>query len=136
MKIIQIWIAKLLAVGVLVLLVLAVVGVVAVVCGAALEWLGLRYDSAWHLLLYMLCSALVGLPLDLLSTASVRALHRLGKVTIRQGNLLYIPMDALFSVAAFWFVDGWMDRVSATGISLWVLGLGMALATLPLKEED
>ena len=135
MKTIRTWIARLLAIGILVLIVLAVVGVIAVVCGTVLEWLGLRYDSVGQLLLYVLYSALLGLPLDLFSTASVRALYRLRKVDRRQGNLLYIPMDTLFTVAAFWLVDRWMDSVSATGLSLWVLGLGMALATLPIPKR-
>ena len=135
MKTIRTWIARVLAIGILVLIVLAVVGVIAVVCGTVLEWLGLRYDSVGQLLLYVLYSALLGLPLDLFSTASVRALYRLRKVDRRQGNLLYIPMDTLFTVAAFWLVDRWMDSVSATGLSLWVLGLGMALATLPIPKR-
>lgn len=134
-KTIRTWIARLLAIGILVLIVLAVVGVIAVACGTVLEWLGLRYDSVGQLLLYVLYSALLGLPLDLFSTASVRALYRLRKVDRRQGNLLYIPMDTLFTVAAFWLVDRWMDSVSATGLSLWVLGLGMALATLPIPKR-
>lgn len=134
-KTIRTWIARVLAIGILVLIVLAVVGVIAVVCGTVLEWLGLRYDSVGQLLLYVLYSALLGLPLDLFSTASVRALYRLRKVDRRQGNLLYIPMDTLFTVAAFWLVDRWMDSVSATGLSLWVLGLGMALATLPIPKR-
>lgn len=134
-KTIRTWIARLLAIGILVLIVLAVVGVIAVVCGTVLEWLGLRYDSVGQLLLYVLYSALLGLPMDLFSTASVRALYRLRKVDLRQGNLLYIPMDTLFTVAAFWLVDRWMDSVSATGLSLWVLGLGMALATLPIPKR-
>lgn len=135
MKTIRTWIARLLAVEILVLIVLAVVGGIAVVCGAVLERLGLRYNSVGQLLLYVLCSALVGLPLDLFSTASVRTLYRLRKVTIWQGNFLYIPMDTLFTVAAFWLVDRWMDGVSAAGVSLWVLGLGMALASLPLSRK-
>lgn len=135
MKTIRTWIARVLAIGILVLIVLAVVGVIAVACGTVLEWLGLRYDSVGQLLLYVLYSALLGLPLDLFSTASVRALYRLGKVDRRQGNLLYIPMDTLFTVAAFWLVDRWMDSVSATGLSLWMLGLGMALATLPIPKR-
>lgn len=134
-KIIRTWIARLLAIEILVLIVLAVVGVIAVVCGTVLEWLGLRYTSVGQLLLYVLYSALLGLPLDLFSTASVRALYRSRKVNRRQGNLLYIPMDTLFTVAAFWLVDRWMDSVSATGLSLWVLGLGMALATLPIPKR-
>lgn len=134
-KTIRTWIARVLAIGILVLIVLAVVGVIAVACGTVLEWLGLRYDSVGQLLLYVLYSALLGLPLDLFSTASVRALYRLGKVDRRQGNLLYIPMDTLFTVAAFWLVDRWMDSVSATGLSLWMLGLGMALATLPIPKR-
>ena len=74
-------------------------------------------------------------PLDLISTALPKVLYRMGKVNRRQGNFLYIPMDALFTMAAFWLADQWLGSVSTTGLSLCILGFGSALATLPIPKE-
>lgn len=130
------WVGALLGGGVIALLFFGAFAVVALVGGNVMELFGFRYDSVGQLLLYFLLGELLGLPLDLLSTALPRALYRLGKVERWQGNLLYIPMDALFTMGAFWLADQWMDRVSTTGLSLCILGFGMALTTLPLKKEN
>ena len=74
---------------------------VALVGGNVMRLFGFRYDSVGQLLLYFLLGELIGLPLDLISTALPKALYRMGKVDRRQGNLLYIPMDTLFTIAAF-----------------------------------
>ena len=65
-----------------------------------------------------------------------KVLYRMGKVDRRQGNLLYIPMDTLFTIAAFWVADGLMASVSTTGLSLCILGFGTALITQPIKKDD
>lgn len=133
---IQKLLAGLLGTGIIMLLFFGVFAVVALVSGNVMELFGLRYDSIDQLLLYFLFGELLGVPLDLFSTALPQVLYRLGKVDRRQANLLYIPMDALFTMAAFWLADRWMDSVSATGLSLCVLGFGIALTTLPIKKED
>ena len=131
----QKWLGGLLGTGVIVLLLFAGFTVVALVGGNLMELFGFQYDSVGQLLLYFLFGGLLGLPLDLLSTALPRVLYRFGKVNRWQGNLLYIPMDALFTMGAFWLADQWMDSVSTTGLSLCILGIGMALTTLPIKKE-
>ena len=128
--------AGLLGSGIMVLLLFGVFAVVALIGGNVMRLFGFRYDSVGQLLLYFLLGEVLGLPLDLLSTALPKALYHMGKVNRRQGNLLYIPMDALFTMAAFWLADQFMDSVSTTGLSLCILGLGTALTTLPIKKED
>lgn len=128
--------AGLLGSGIMVLLLFGVFAVVALIGGNVMRLFGFRYDSVGQLLLYFLLGEVLGLPLDLLSTALPKALYHMGKVNRRQGNLLYIPMDALFTMAAFWLADGLMASVSTTGLSLCILGLGTALTTLPIKKED
>ena len=130
------WLAGLLGSGIMILLLFGTFAVVALVGGNVMRLFGFRYDSVGQLLLYFLLGELIGLPLDLISTALPKALYRMGKVDRRQGNLLYVPMDTLFTMAAFWLADGLMASVSTTGLSLCILGLGTALATLPIKKED
>ncbi len=129
------FLAGLLGSGIMVLLFLGVFAVVALVGGNVMHLFGFRYDSVGQLLLYFLLGEVLGLPLDLLSTALPKVLYRMGKVNRRQGNFLYIPMDALFTMAAFWLADQWLDSVSTTGLSLCILGFGSALATLPIPKE-
>lgn len=129
------FLAGLLGSGIMVLLFLGVFAVVALVGGNVMHLFGFRYDSVGQLLLYFLLGEVLGLPLDLLSTALPKVLYRMGKVNRRQGNFLYIPMDALFIMAAFWLADQWLDSVSTTGLSLCILGFGSALATLPIPKE-
>jgi hypothetical protein len=129
------FLAGLLGSGIMVLLFLGVFAVVALVGGNVMHLFGFRYDSVEQLLLYFLLGEVLGLPLDLLSTALPKVLYRMGKVNRRQGNFLYIPMDALFTMAAFWLADQWLDSVSTTGLSLCILGFGSALATLPIPKE-
>lgn len=129
------FLAGLLGSGIMVLLFLGVFAVVALVGGNVMHLFGFRYDSVEQLLLYFLLGEVLGLPLDLLSTALPKVLYRMGKVNRRQGNFLYIPMDALFTMAVFWLADQWLDSVSTTGLSLCILGFGSALATLPIPKE-
>lgn len=129
------FLAGLLGSGIMVLLFLGVFAVVALVGGNVMHLFGFRYDSVGQLLLYFLLGEVLGLPLDLLSTALPKVLYRMGKVNRRQGNFLYIPMDALFTMAAFWLADQWLGSVSTTGLSLCILGFGSALATLPIPKE-
>ena len=121
--------------GIIFLLLLGVSALIALFGGGLMELFGFQCDSMGQLLLYFLLGGLLGLPLDLFSAALPRALYRLEKVDRRQGNLLYIPLDTAFTFGAFWLADRWMDSVSATGLSLWLLGLGMALLTLPIPKE-
>jgi len=130
------WLAGLLGSGIMILLLFGTFAVVALVGGNVMRLFGFRYDSVGQLLLYFLLGELIGLPLDLISTALPKVLYRMGKVDRRQGNLLYIPMDTLFTIAAFWVADGLMASVSTTGLSLCILGLGTALTTLPIKKGD
>lgn len=129
------FLAGLLGSGIMVLLFLGVFAVVALVGGNVMHLFGFRYDSVGQLLLYFLLGEVLGLPLDLLSTALPKVLYRMGKVNRRQGNFLYIPMDTLFTMAVFWLADQWLDSVSTTGLSLCILGFGSALATLPIPKE-
>lgn len=118
------WLAGLLGSGIMILLLFGTFAVVALVGGNVMRLFGFRYDSVGQLLLYFLLGELIGLPLDLISTALPKVLYRMGKVDRRQGNLLYIPMDTLFTIAAFWVADGLMASVSTPGLSLCILGFG------------
>ena len=129
------WLAGLLGSGIIALIVLAVFAVTALAGGNLMRLFGFRYESVWQLLLYFLAGAVIGLPLELFSTALPKALYAMKKVSRWQANLLYIPLDMLFTMLAFWLADRLMDSVSASGLALWVLGFWLAVTTLPVPKE-
>ena len=108
----------------------------ALVFSGLLRLLGFQYQSLGWLVVYLLASAALGLPLELLTNGLARALFRLGWATRRQANLLFIPLDTLCSAAVFWLVDAFMDSVTATGLSILVLALIFALLSQPIGKGD
>ena len=94
--------------GILILIVVAVFGLIALVGGNLMVLFGFSYKSTGSLLLYFLTGTLIGLPLEMLITGLSRALYQLGWTNRWQANLLYIPLD---TIAKFFFVlaGGSMD---------------------------
>lgn len=121
--------------GILILIVVAVFGLIALVGGNLMVLFGFSYKSTGSLLLYFLTGTLIGLPLEMLITGLSRALYQLGWTNRWQANLLYIPLDTMATFFSFWLADQGMGSVSASGLALWILGLLMAVMTLPVKKE-
>ena len=107
----------------------------ALVFSGLLRLLGFQYRSLGWLVLYLLASAALGLPLELLTNGLARALFKLGRLTRRQANLLFIPLDTLCSCFIFRLVDLLMDPVAATGLSILALSLLFALLSQPIGRE-
>lgn len=126
----------LLGTGILFSIAFFVFAVVARLGGSLMGIFGFQYESTGQLFIYFVSAALLSLPLEVFSTALPRALYRMGKVSQRQGNLLYVPLDTLCTMVSFWIADQWIESVSASALSLCILGLFMALLTLPIKEKS
>ena len=121
--------------GVSLLLVAGVIVALALLGGQLMAVFGFRYQSAGQLVLYFLLVELISFPLDMICQGLPRALYDFKKLSRWQANTLYIPMDALCTMLAFWVADLCMDSVSATGLSLWVIAFVLALITLPVSKE-
>ena len=125
------WSAPLIAIG----LIGALIALEALALSGLLRLLGFQYRSLGWLVLYLLASAALSLPLELLTNGLVRALYKLGKLTRRQANLFFIPLDTLCSCFIFRLVDACMDAVTATGLSILALALVFALLSQPIGKE-
>lgn len=122
--------------GAVLFIVFAVFAALALLGGNLMALFGFRYRSVGQLVLYFLLVELISFPLDLFCQGLPRALYERGKADWRQVNLLYIPLDAFCTFAAFWLADRMMDGVSATSFSLWVIALVIALLTQPVKKKQ
>ena len=110
--------------GVIAALVLGVMAVIVLVDAGLLHLLGVRCDSFGWLVLYVLVEAVLGLPLELFTAGLTKALVK----------LLYIPLDALCTVFAFWVADMLMEPVEANLLAVLVVGLLSALFSRPVKQ--
>ena len=120
--------------GVIAALVLGVMAVIVLVDAGLLHLLGVRCDSFGWLVLYVLVEAVLGLPLELFTAGLTKALVKLGWASPRLANLLYIPLDALCTVFAFWVADMLMEPVEANLLAVLVVGLLSALFSRPVKQ--
>lgn len=120
---------------VLALVVLTPLVVIALLGGGLMRVFGLRYDSVGQLIFYFVAATLICLPLGPFSSGLPKALYRMGVVSRRGGNLLYIPLDTLCSYFSFRLADLLLPGVSATGLSIWMISFVLAVADLPLKKE-
>lgn len=121
--------------GVLLLTVLAVFAVVSFLGGNFMTLFGFSYESVGSLLLYFVAGELISLPLELVIVGMSQSLYRQGHVDRRQANLLYVPLDTMATIFAFWTADQLMSGVSASGLSLWMLGFCAAVITVPIRKE-
>lgn len=121
--------------GVLLLTVLAVFAAVSFLGGNFMTLFGFSYESVGSLLLYFVAGELISLPLELVIVGMSQSLYRQGHVDRRQANLLYVPLDTMATIFAFWTADQLMPGVSASGLSLWMLGFCAAVITVPIKKE-
>lgn len=121
--------------GVLLLTVLAVFAAVSFLGGNFMTLFGFSYESVGSLLLYFVAGELISLPLELVIVGMSQSLYRQGHVDRRQTNLLYVPLDTMATIFAFWTADQLMSGVSASGLSLWMLGFCAAVITVPIRKE-
>ena len=108
--------------GVIAALVLGVMAVIVLVDAGLLHLLGVRCDSFGWLVLYVLVEAVLGLPLELFTAGLTKALVKLGWASPRLANLLYIPLDALCTVFAFWGPICLWSRWRLTSSPFWWWG--------------
>ena len=97
-------------------------------CGNVIE------TGSTKVVLYVLVEAVLGLPLELFTAGLTKALVKLGWASPRLANLLYIPLDALCTVFAFWVADMLMEPVEANLLAVLVVGLLSALFSRPVKQ--
>ena len=91
--------------GVLLLTVLAVFAAVSFLGGNFMTLFGFSYESVGSLLLYFVAGELISLPLELVIVGMSQSLYRQGHVDRRQANLLYVPLDTMATIFAFWTAD-------------------------------
>ena len=122
--------ARFLSYGILALLVLGILTGIAIIGGAAMAFLGLRYRSVVSVVLFFGIAALAGFPLEVLATALPKALLALGKLPPKGARALGFFLDAGATALVMTAVDSWMPSISATPASILAISLLLAVPSL------
>ena len=72
----------------------------------------------------------MAIPVSLAAAALPKALYSLGKLPRWGARLLYLALDSFATALGLAVVDMFLESVSATDASLWIVGLLLALPGL------
>ena len=122
--------ARFLSYGILALLVLGILTGIAIIGGAAMAFLGLRYRSVGSLVLFFGIAALAGLPLEVMAAALPKVLLARGKLPPKGARALGFFLDAGATALVMTAVDSWMPSISATPASILAISLLLAVPSL------
>lgn len=120
------------AYGLIAGIIVAIVAVIAYFGGAIMSVFGFEYVSPGSIVLFFLITAIAGFPAETIAKAFPRALLSLEKITARGAKILFVILDTAATAVTMAIVDYFMDSVSASDISILVIGLILAL----LSRED
>ena len=115
-------------IGIAIILVILVP--IALVGGTIMQWFGFTYVSGGSIILFFIIVAVVGFPVELFAKGLPRALLSLDKISVMVARILYVVLDTIGTGISMAVVDYYMDSVSATDLSIFVISLVMALASV------
>ena len=124
------WQDILISVGIFAAATFIIAGACGLVCATFMLPLGFRYESLWDIVVFFFWGSLVAIPISLVAEALPKALYALGKLPRWGARLLYLALDAFATALGLAVVDMFLESVSATDASLWIVGLLLALPGL------
>lgn len=104
--------------------------------GSIMHLFGFRYLSVGKAILFFVVATVVSYPINLIAGALPDALYHLNKITRIQAMILYLLLDTGATALGLLCVDYFMDSVSATGISVFVVSLLFALVDIPNHPKE
>lgn len=109
-------------------IVIAIISLVALCGGALMKMFGFTYQSVGSIILFFLISGILAFPIELIVKAIPKVLFsHFRKITEMEAKVIFVILDTLISMIVFSLVDYFMESVSATPVSLFVIALVMSL---------
>lgn len=88
---------------------------------------GFEYHSIGSIIMFFIIVGLLGFPIEMLAKGLPNALLSLNKISLNIGKLLFLILDTIATVVAMTIVDYFMESISATSISIFMIAVIMAL---------
>lgn len=109
-------------------IIVAVVSIVAIFGGALMKLFGFTYHSVGSIIMFFVISGILAFPLELFVKAIPKVLFsHFKKINEFEAKIMLVVLDTILAMIMFSLVDYFMQSVSATPISLFVVSLVMSL---------
>ena len=108
-------------------LVVGVLSIIALICGAVMRLFGFYYTSVGSVVLFFIIATIISYPLNLLASALPKALLALEKINKQSAVIMYLLLDTVATFIGLNIVDYFMQSISATTISIIVVSFVLAL---------
>lgn len=99
-------------------LVVGVLSIIALICGAVMRLFGFYYTSVGSVVLFFIIATIISYPLNLLASALPKALLALEKINKQSAVIMYLLLDTVATFIGLNIVDYFMQSISATTISI------------------
>lgn len=109
-------------------IIIAIVSVVAIFGGALMKLFGFTYQSVGNIMLFFGISGILTFPLESFVKAIPKVLFsHFKKINEFEAKVIFVVLDTILSMIMFSMVDYFMQSVSATPHSLFIVSLIMSL---------
>ena len=108
-------------------LVVGVLSIIALICGAVMILFGFYYTSVGSVVLFFIIATIISYPLNLLASALPKALLALEKINKQSAVIMYLLLDTVATFIGLNIVDYFMQSISATTISIIIVSFVLAL---------
>lgn len=121
-------------------IILFIIFVLACFGGVVMHFFGFSYDSVGKLMLFFILSGLVGFPLEVLAKGLPQVLLACNRVSVGFAKVLFLILDVLSTMVSMTMIDHFMESVSATRKSIFVIAFILAITSIkdigtPTKED-
>lgn len=116
--------------GIVAIILIAIISGIAILGGGIMRLFGFEYTSVKSIILFFAIVAIVGFPIETLALALPKALLSLEKITIRVAVGLFVILDTISTMFTMAIVDYFMESVSASDLSIFVISFIMALSSM------
>lgn len=117
-------------VGLLVIvgIIVAIISLIAIFCGAFMKIFGFTYQSIGSIILFFVVIGILSFPIELFVKAIPKVLFsHFKKISAFEAKVIFVVLDTSVSMIMMSAVDYFMKSVSATLASLFVVSVVMAL---------
>lgn len=121
--------------GIVFIVLIAVISVIAILGGGIMRLFGFEYTSVKSIIIFFTIVTIVGFPIETLALSFPKALLSLDKITIKLAKILFVILDTLSTMLTMSLIDYFMESVSASDISIFVISFISALLSMKDLNE-
>ena len=109
---------------------MVIISIIAVLGVGIMQVFGFEYTSVKSIIIFFAIVAIVGFPIEILTLSFPKVLLSLDKITIKLAKVLFVILDTISTMFTMALVDYFMESVSASDMSIFIISFMMALLSM------